>query len=136
MSESKEIKIYREAYEYENIVIVSVGGENRVMRKADRSIVGPTPELLKSSRVQLPRTPGSREVERSRTAPRFQDTTLRMELAECLKANELALSDFVKQSDILSYYPTYNFLKKGTRMTLQDLNEIKRIVNQYVCNSK
>lgn len=127
MSESKEIKIYREAYEYENIVIVSVGGENRVMRKADRSIVGPTPELLKSTRVQLPRTPGSRTV---------QDTTLRMELAECLKANELALSDFVKQSDILSYHPTYNFLKKGTRMTLQDLNEIKRIVNQYVCNSK
>lgn len=133
MSESKEIKIYREAYEYENIVIVSVGGENRVMRKSDRSIVGPTPELLKSSRVQLPEL---QEVERSRTAPRFQDTILRMELAECLKANELALSDFVKQSDILSYHPTYNFLKKGTRMTLQDLNEIKRIVNQYVCNSK
>ena len=133
MSESKEIKIYREAYEYENIVIVSIGGEKRVMRKSDRSIVGPTPELLKSSQVQLPELP---EVERSRTAPRFQDTTLRMELAECLKANELALSDFVKQSDILCYHPTYNFLKKGTRMTLQDLNEIKRIVNQYVCNSK
>lgn len=133
MSESKEIKIYREAYEYENIVIVTIDGVNRVMRKSDSSIVGPTPELLKSTRVQLPELP---EVERSRTAPRFHDTTLRMELAECLKANELTLSDFVKQSDILSYYPTYNFLKKGTRMTLQDLNEIKRIVNQYVCNSK
>lgn len=133
MSESKEIKIYREAYEYENIVIVTVDGVNRVMRKSNRSIVGPTPELLKSGQVQLPTLP---EVEGSRSTPRFQDTALRMELAECLKANGLALSDFVKQSDILSYHPTYNFLKKGARMSLKDLNKIKRIVNQYVCNSK
>nr|DAW12950.1 MAG TPA: hypothetical protein [Caudoviricetes sp.] len=133
MSGSKEIKIYSEAYEYENIVIITIDGENRVMRKSDGAILGPAPELLKSSRVQLPELP---EVEKSRTAHRFQDTSLRIELAECLKTNELALSDFVKQSNILNYHQTYNFLKKGTRMTLQDLNEIKRIVNQYVCNSK